>query len=95
MWDVRIHSKVGKSLPDLPQTVREIFEQLLKELRAKGPVAKDWPRYGKIKGRKNPDIHHCHLKRGHPTYVSMWREVKAEEQTIEVTYVGTHEKAPY
>jgi mRNA-degrading endonuclease RelE of RelBE toxin-antitoxin system len=95
MWDVRIHSRVSKSLPDLPPTVRELFEQLLKELRAKGPVAREWPHYGKIKGQKNPAIHHCHLKRGRPTYVSMWWEVKTEGQTIEVTYVGTHEKAPY
>jgi hypothetical protein len=37
----------------------------------------------------------CHLKRGRPTYVAMWRELKAEERTIEVIYAGTHEKAPY
>ena len=30
-----------------------------------------------------------------PTYVSVWWEVRKEKQTIEVSYVGTHENAPY
>ncbi|GHV57825.1 hypothetical protein FACS189460_5010 [Deltaproteobacteria bacterium] len=95
MWTVKIHSKVGKNLPNLPPAILSLFEQLARALQANGPVAKDWPHYGKIRGQHKRDVHHCHLKRGRPTYVSVWWEVKDEGQTIEVTYVGTHENAPY
>ena len=56
-----------------------------------GPVAGNWPNYGKLDDNR----HHCHLKKGRPTYVAVWWEVRQEKQTIEVAYVGTHEKAPY
>ena len=39
--------------------------------------------------------HHCHIKKGRPTYVAVWEEMDGAIQLIEVTYVGTHEKAPY
>jgi len=91
MWNVKIHPKVDKALPQLPERIVRLFKQLAKEMRAKGPVAGTWPNYGKL-GRNH---HHCHLKKGRPTYVSVWWEVKTEGKTIEVTYVGTHEKAPY
>ncbi len=39
--------------------------------------------------------HHCHLKKGHPTYVVCWRVTSKQLKTVEVYYVGTHEKAPY
>ena len=93
MWLVKNHSKVAKALPGLPKLAQLAFEQLALELRTGGPRVQGWPNYGKIKGHHA--LHHCHLKRGRPTYVAVWREVKEEERTIEVIYVGTHEKAPY
>jgi mRNA-degrading endonuclease RelE of RelBE toxin-antitoxin system len=93
MWNVKIHPRVGKALPALPKPVQEAFGLLLNDLRLNGPFAIKWPNYGKLKGR--PNAHHCHLKKGRPTYVSVWWDIKAEKKTIEVTYVGTHEKAPY
>jgi len=93
MWRLKIHNKAAKALPGLPEPARLAFNQLARELRTGGPKAQGWPHYGKIQGHQG--LHHCHLKRGRPTYVAVWREVKAEERTIEVIYVGTHEKAPY
>ena len=91
MWKVMIHAKVQKALKILPEPVRLAFMQLALELEANGPVAGRWPNYGKL-GKSQ---HHCHLKKGKPTYVSVWWEIKEESKLIEVTYVGTHEKAPY
>ncbi len=34
------------------------------------------------------------LKKGKPTYVALWT-VDKKQVTVEVIYVGTHEKAPY
>jgi mRNA-degrading endonuclease RelE of RelBE toxin-antitoxin system len=91
MWTVRIPKKLDKSLKRLPQLVQMAFEALTADLMNKGPVAGNWPNYGKL----GENRHHCHLKKGKPTYVSVWWEVRQETQTIEVTYVGTHENAPY
>ena len=90
-WQVTLHPKVIKALPHLPKRIRDAFALLVKEMRVSGPVRGDWANYGKLgKGR-----HHCHIKKGHPTYVAVWQEVDGTIQLIEVTYVGTHEKAPY
>ncbi|MDL2316163.1 cytotoxic translational repressor of toxin-antitoxin stability system [Desulfovibrio sp. OttesenSCG-928-A18] len=75
----------------LPSPVVKAFEALLFDLRARGPVAGNWPNYGKLDRQR----HHCHLRKGRPTYVAVWWEVGEEDHSIEVTYVGTHEKAPY
>jgi hypothetical protein len=64
---------------------------LLRDIELYGPVRGDWPNYGKLgKGR-----HHCHIKKGKPTYVAVWEEKDKKIKLIEVTYVGTHERAPY
>jgi mRNA-degrading endonuclease RelE of RelBE toxin-antitoxin system len=91
MWTVMLHAKVYKALKILPMPVQKAFEQLVFELQANGPVAGAWPNYSKLGKNK----HHCHLKKGKPTYVSVWRELNDSQKNIKVTYVGTHEKAPY
>ncbi len=60
------------------------------EIRITGPARGNWQNYGKLTGNQ----HHCHLKKGMPTYVAVWSEEK-EAITVEVTYADTHEKAPY
>jgi mRNA-degrading endonuclease RelE of RelBE toxin-antitoxin system len=91
MWKVAIHARVRKALETLPNPVRLAFARLASDLEAKGPVAGNWPNYGKL----GKNEHHCHLKKGRPTYVSVWWEIQEETKLIEVTYVGTHAKAPY
>ena len=39
--------------------------------------------------------YHCHLKKGKPTYVAVWKVTDKENRPVEVRYVGTHEKADY
>ena len=91
MWTVRVPKKVDKNLKRFPPLVQKSFAALAADLTANGPVAGNWPNYGKL----GENRHHCHLKKGKPTYVSVWWEVREEKQTIEVNYVGTHESAPY
>ena len=90
-WQVTLHPRVQKALPKLPERIRDILGLLVMDLRLFGPVRGDWANYGKL-GR---DSHHCHVRKGRPTYVAVWREAGGTIQLIEVTYVGTHEKAPY
>jgi len=61
------------------------------DIRKSGPIRGDWPNYSKL----SEERHHCHLKKGHPTYVAVWREESDQIKLVEVIYVGTHEKAPY
>jgi mRNA-degrading endonuclease RelE of RelBE toxin-antitoxin system len=90
-WEVLISRKTAKAAGTLPKAVRASLSVLLKEIELSGPIRGNWPNYGKLgKGR-----HHCHLKKGAPTYVAVWEEKTGRVKLVEVIYVGTHEKAPY
>jgi mRNA-degrading endonuclease RelE of RelBE toxin-antitoxin system len=89
-WNVRITKKAEKQAAKLPKRILETLYVLMASIREFGPVRGDWPSYSKLPGNK----HHCHLKKGKPTYVAVWTETK-ETITVEIIYAGTHEKAPY
>jgi mRNA-degrading endonuclease RelE of RelBE toxin-antitoxin system len=86
-----ITANVRKRLKRLPKGIDATFQLLLAEMGLSGPVQADWPNYGKLR----EDCYHCHLQRGRPTYVAVWRVLSKKEKVIEVTYVGSHEKARY
>ncbi len=90
-WMVALTKKAAKRLKKLPQIVADVVALLVRDIALNGPVRGNWPNYSKLEGGK----HHCHLKKGKPTYVAMWEQPDKTEKRVEVTYVGTHEKAPY
>jgi hypothetical protein len=90
-WIVRYSPKAGKQARNLPPVVLKALDLLVTAIELGGPVRGDWPNYSKL----SDTIHHCHLKKGHPTYVAMWSEEDENIRLVEVRYVGTHEKAPY
>lgn len=89
-WTVKLTPKAEKQAAKLPRTVMAALLMLMQDIETLGPVRGDWPNYGKLTGNR----HHCHLKKGKPTYVAVWT-VDKETIKVEVTYAGTHEKAPY
>ena len=91
VWRVLLTASVRQRLKKLPKSIDEIFQLLLAELGLSGPIQKDCPHYGKLR----EDCYHCHLQRGKPTYVAVWRVLSKKAKVMEVTYVGTHEKAHY
>jgi hypothetical protein len=90
-WTVTIRKRAAAEIPRLPKRVQESLIALLNEIEHAGPVRGNWPNYSKLSATR----HHCHLKKGHPTYVAVWEMTTAAGRRVEVTYVGTHEKAPY
>ncbi|MEG6504220.1 cytotoxic translational repressor of toxin-antitoxin stability system [Nitratidesulfovibrio sp. 1201_IL3209] len=90
-WIVTISAKAAKGIAKLPQRVQDAVAALIADIRAAGPVRGDWPNYSKL----GDDRHHCHLKKGRPAYVAVWEEKDKKAKEVEVTYAGTHEKAPY
>ena len=90
-WQVTLMPKARKQKDRLPKTIKEQLAFLIRNIEEYGPVRGDWPNYCKLK----PVQHHCHLKKGKPTYVAIWAERNRKIRLIEVIYVGTHEKAPY
>lgn len=90
-WTVVVKKGVSKSLPKLPRAVQNSLIALIREIEAEGPVRGNWPNYGKLLN----DLHHCHLKKGKPTYVAVWEVKDQQVRLVEIRYVGTHEKAPY
>jgi mRNA-degrading endonuclease RelE of RelBE toxin-antitoxin system len=92
-WDVKFTSRAKKQARNLTTEVGESLFALVLEIEKLGPVRTAWPNYGKIKGKK--DCYHCHLKKGRPTYVAIWKVKNKENEMVEVRYVGTHESADY
>ena len=90
-WTVRFGNKAAKQFEKLPGKVKDALLALLLEIRNEGPYRANWPNYGWLKQSR---CYHCHLKKGKPTYVALWT-VDKQHVTVEVIYVGTHEKAPY
>lgn len=75
----------------LPQRVQKSLYSLVLDIEADGPVQGKWENYGKLSACR----HHCHIKKGKPTYVAVWEVTDKNIKLVEVIYVGTHEKAPY
>ena len=89
-WIVALANKADKQAEKLPAIIRITLQTLMDEIAILGPVRGNWPNYSKLDGNR----HHCHLKKGKPTYVAVWTTEK-KTVTVEIVYVGTHEKAPY
>ena len=84
--------KLGKQRPD----IKAAYDTLLEDLKELGPEAKNWHHFGKLTtGKRVPDMYHCHLNKGAPRYVAVWRVEDQTVEIMEVRYVGTHEGADY
>ena len=92
-WNVKFRNRAKKQAGDLPIEVQERLFAPVLEIKKLGPTRIPWPNYGKIRGKR--DCHHCHLKKGKPTYVAVWKVTDKENKLVEVRYVGTHENADY
>lgn len=90
-WTVETTRAVEKQVRSLPYKVRTILAALVRQISAEGPVRGDWHNYGKLADGR----HHCHLKKGRPTYVAVWEEEKGKVKLVRLIYAGTHGKAPY
>lgn len=90
-WSVKIMRQVLRQVDRLPVKAREGLADLIRDMEQNGPVRGNWPNYSRL----NATQHHCHLKRGRPTYVAIWQVADKKIKLIEVIYAGTHEKAPY
>jgi len=91
LWNVYAGRRVQKQVQNLPKRVKDGLLALMTDIELHGPVRGNWPNYGKLSKSR----HHCHIRKGHPTYVAVWEEKDKTVRLVEVTYAGTHEKAPY
>lgn len=90
-WTVTERRSLNKQVSKLPERVQNLLIALEKDMEFNGPIRGDWPNFSAISHNR----YHCHLKKGRPTYVAIWEVKNKEIKLIEVTYAGTHEKAPY
>ena len=93
VWTVVLTKSTIKHIRKLPEDIRLRLHFLVQEIRQLGPVRTNRLNYGKIRGTE--DCHHCHMKKGSPTYVAVWKVVDKKNKIVEVIYAGTHEKANY
>ena len=90
-WQV-VYNRKKFQKKRLPAVAMAAMELLVAEIEQSGPVRGNWPNYSKLPNNR----HHCHIKRGKPTYVAVWEDIgKNKVKLVEIIYVGTHEKAPY
>jgi hypothetical protein len=92
-WEVEITGRARKQQKALPANIKNALKLLRGDLRRYGPEADKWQNYSKLAGKK--DYYHCHLNKGHPRYVAVWKVTDYEIKLMEVRYVGTHENADY
>ena len=92
-WQVKFTGKARKQKEKLPASIATALYSLKKELEIEGPERRNWPHYGLIIGKK--DMHHCHLNKGRPCYVAIWKITDRDVNLMEIRYVGTHENANY
>lgn len=90
-WTVEIARQSIKQVVKLPTRAKEALTELIRDMEKNGPIRGDWPNFSTLSNNR----YHCHLKKGRPTYVAIWEVRNKEIKLIEVTYAGTHEKAPY
>ena len=90
-WSVNYSRQAAKQQGKLPDKIKVLLNALIIEIMASGPVRGNWKNYSQL---SNGD-HHCHLKKGQPTFVAVWRVADKTIKLVEIRYVGTHEKAPY
>lgn len=63
-WNVYFSRNAAKQAAKLNRKVISVLDLLVEHLRELGPFpGKQWPNYGKLKGRKT-DVRHCHLIKG-------------------------------
>lgn len=92
-WTVRLTGKARKQKTKLPTAISSALDLLRTELELEGPKRRNWPHYGLIAGKD--DMHHCHLNKGSPCYVAVWKVTDRDARLMEIRYVGTHENANY
>ena len=93
VWTVQFTGTAKKQARKLPENAYDSFKLLIKDLQIFGPVLSKWPNFGKIADKSQ--CYHCHIKKGRPTYVAVWKVNAKDIKCIEVCYVGTHENANY
>jgi mRNA-degrading endonuclease RelE of RelBE toxin-antitoxin system len=94
VWSVEFTACAAKQARKLPVRILNRLDALRRNIQAQGPVQPTMPHFGKLKNRTG-DFYHCHLNRGHPTYVVVWQVRNKIAVLVEIMYVGTHENAPY
>jgi len=90
-WKVSYSREAAKQQAKLPERVKRVLDALVLDIIKSGPVRGDWLNYSKL----GDDRHHCHLKKGRPTYVAVWQTTDKTIKLVEIQYAGAHEKAPY
>lgn len=91
IWTVTVSKRAQKLIRRLPLRIKDSLIALFRDIENQGPVRGNWLHYSSLDHHR----HHCHLKKGRPTYVAVWKVVSQDMKIVEIIYVGTHENAPY
>jgi hypothetical protein len=48
VYEISVRKKAIKNIGKMPETVQILFDELMQDLRTKGPVQNEWPNYSKL-----------------------------------------------
>ncbi|HEY4831274.1 MAG TPA: hypothetical protein VIH61_01765 [Waddliaceae bacterium] len=74
-WEVGFSPSAKRKKKRLPDNIKKVLASLVKDLEEEGPIRKDWPNFSPLSKQSKAipeNAYHCHLKKGHPTYVVCW-----------------------
>ena len=86
-YTVKWKKKIEKQIRKCPYNIQQKFWLLVSDLKEKGPIQKGWSNFSELE----KDVYHCQLDYH---WVAVWR-IERGSILVEVTYVGSREKAPY
>jgi len=92
-WTVSFSNKAKKQLKKMNIQLQHIVKTLQVSLEKFGPIQTEWSHFSVLDKKKG--IYHCWLKCGRPVFVAVWQIIDKKVHVIDITYVGTHEGAPY
>jgi len=87
MYKILINKKALKGMQKMSVKINEKMNVLLKDLRDKGPIRKEWSNFSEL----GENLYHCHLAY---KWIACWKCEK-NSIVIEVYYAGSREDAPY
>ena len=63
-WTVKIVRRTLKQVERLLVRAKESLAALIRDIELHGPIRGNWLNYGRLSEKR----HHCHIKKGKPTY---------------------------
>ena len=78
-WTVKERRSLSKRVRKLPENIQNLLIALKKDMEVNGPIRGNWLNFSALSDNR----YHCHLKKGRPTFVAIWKVMDKEIKLID------------